>query len=238
MTREPHTRTVGKRGVGHIAHFVGNVLLGISLGLFSYYWITNVLAASAQSGLEEELTAMGPIALAVPPVEPTEAGEPELTGWETWAQEDLAYWEGLSWGDIFGRLVIPRIDADMVVVTGTEREHLKKGPGWMTETDPPGATGNTGISGHRTTYGAPFRRINELQPGDEIQFYSPYRRYTYEVVEQFVVRPDQTEVVASTAEPMLTLSACHPLYSARSRIVVQARLVEMRLLKDGGGTGG
>ncbi len=95
-----------------------------------------------------------------------------------------------------------------------------------------------GISGHRTTYGAPFRRIDELEPGDEIQFYSPYRRYTYVVVERFIVRPDQTEVLASTLEPMLTFTACHPLYSARSRIVVQARLLEMRLLEDDGGTGG
>ena len=65
-------------------------------------------------------------------------------------------------GGVFGRLVIERMELDTLVVKGHTRAVLKKGPGWIDYTDLPGPTGNAGISGHRTTYGAPFRRLDEL----------------------------------------------------------------------------
>ena len=119
-----------------------------------------------------------------------------------------------------------------MVVLGSGTEELKKGPGWIKYTDLPGETGNVGISGHRTTYGAPFRRLDELAPGDIIHFYSPYRRYTYEVAEVVTVTPDQVEVMRTTGEPRLTLSACHPPYSARYRLIVKSNLVEMQRLEE------
>jgi len=96
------------------------------------------------------------------------------------------------------------------------------------------SAGTCGISGHRTTYGAPFFRIDELTPGDIIDLYSPFRRYRYHVIESLVVTPDQIEVVAPTEEPLLTLTACHPPYSARYRLAVRARLVEVRRIEDTG----
>ena len=96
----------------------------------------------------------------------------------------------------------------------------------------PGPTGNCGISGHRTTYGAPFGRLAEIEAGDELVLYSPTRRYTYEAVEQRVVRPWELDVIATTEEPMLTLTACHPPYSAAYRLIVHALLVDVRKLES------
>jgi LPXTG-site transpeptidase (sortase) family protein len=213
---------------GLVAHFLGNILLGLSIGLISYYGITDLVADRAQDALAAELVPLGAIAEAVPDV----VEDPdEPTGWEGWRQQDLAYWRDLPFGGIVGRLVMPAIDSDLVVVKGVEREQLQEGPGWITQTSPPGREGNAGISGHRTTYGAPFRRIDELQPGDTVQFYSPFRRYTYEVTEQLIVEPDRVEVLARGEEPMMTLTACEPPYSARFRIVVHMRLTEVLSLE-------
>lgn len=222
--------TYARRPRSRVAlHAVGNVFIGIALGLVSYYFVTDIVTAREQDALRSEvadsvLGAPSPDRLV--PVE-----EPELTGWETWGEEDVAYWAGLENGGVFGRLVIDKMDLDAVVVLGSGTEELKKGPGWIKYTDLPGETGNAGIAGHRTTYGAPFRRLDELAVGDIIHFYSPYRRYTYEVAEVLVVTPDQVEVMRTTEDPRLTLSACHPPYSARYRLVVQSKLVEMQRLE-------
>ena len=212
-------------------HAIGNVFIGIAIGLVSYYFVTDAVTAREQDALRTESADLGAVGSPSPDrlvVEP----EPELTGWETWLEEDVAYWGSLEDGGVFGRLVIEKMELDQVVVLGSGTEELKKGPGWIKYTDLPGETGNAGISGHRTTYGAPFRRLDELAPGDIIHFYSPYRRYTYEVAEVFTVTPDRVEVMRTTEDPRLTLSACHPPYSARYRLIVQSKLVEMQRLDE------
>lgn len=215
--------------VRRLAYLAGNLFLGFALGLLSYYGLTALVLKVNQAALDDRLAALGPIAETRPPV--TEEASVGPGPWEGWEAEDLDYWNRLEEGGVFGRLVIPAMDLDVVVVKGTSREDLKKGPGWIVQTDPPGPSGNCGISGHRTTYGAPFRRLDVLEPGDEIEFYSPFRRYLYEVTEHLVVRPYQTEVVRSTPEPMLTLTACHPPYSAAYRLVVHADLKTVSLLE-------
>jgi sortase A len=223
--------TVAPRASGArtAAHLLGNVLLGIALGLLAYYGITDVMADSAQSALRRELSQLGVVAEPLPPVEEDGAAERVLDfeGWE----EDVAYWESLQEGGVFGRLVIDSVEADTIVVKGTDTADLRRGPGWITTTDVPGPTGNCGISGHRTTYGAPFGRLGEIETGDELVFYSPTRRCTYEAVEQRVVRPWELDVIATTEEPMLTLTACHPPYSAAYRLIVHGRLVDVRRLE-------
>jgi sortase (surface protein transpeptidase) len=74
-----------------------------------------------------------------------------------------------------------------------------------------------------------------LTDGDEVLFFSPFRRYTYRVMRSFTVTPDRVDVVASTEAPTLTLTACHPPYSARLRLIVQAELIEVRRLVDTAG---
>ena len=196
----------------------GNVFLGIALGILGYYGITDSVTRVEQRELRSQVPS-GMYATVVAQPGPA-------LDFEGWEQEDAAYWDGLEAGKAFGRLVSPDMDLDSVVVKGVARADLQKGPGWIPYTDVPGPTGNVGISGHRTTYGAPFRQLNLLKPDDTIELFSPFRRYRYRVRRVFTVTPDKTEVVASTEEPTLTLTACHPLYSARLRLIVQADLVE------------
>lgn len=205
-----------------------NLMLGVALGLLSYYALTTLLAWASQQQLLSEnrdvraFVADDPVALET---SPKSGPELEFTGW---AEEDRAFWAALPAGAAFGRIVIADIGLDTIVMMGVEPADLRRGPGWIDWSDLPGPTGTCGISGHRTTYGAPFRRIDELVAGDTIDLYSPYRRYRYEVTRTLVVTPDQVEVVASTEAPTLTLTACHPPFSARYRIAVQADLIEVR----------
>ena len=129
--------------------------------------------------------------------------------------------------EALGRLRIPKIGLNKVVVQGTdEAVSLKKGPGHYTETPLPGRTGNwtVGIAGHRTTYGAPFRRINELKKGNKIVFAVPYGRFTYEVEKTKIVDAGYTQAFVPQGKDKIVLTACHPLYSAAQRILVYGRL--------------
>ncbi|MGH8956996.1 MAG: class E sortase [Microbacterium sp.] len=132
-------------------------------------------------------------------------------------------------GDAIGRIEIPSIDTDKVVVEGTDTDTLREGPGRYPETVLPGEHGTVGIAGHRTTYGAPFRRIDEIEHGDEIVLDMPYARFTYRFERSRIVEPSQTGVVRQVAhENRVVLTACHPLYSAAQRYVVFARLTAIR----------
>lgn len=208
------------RLVRNAALAVGNVLLGAAVGLACYEAVSGIQTRLAQDRLRSELGIPARVV-----ERSAEATSP--FDFEGWADQDLRYWEALREGGVLGRLVSEPMRLDAVVVKGTGRSELKKGPGWITWTDLPGPTGNVGIAGHRTTFGAPFRDLERLAPGDTIDLYSPFRRYRYEVVEILVVTPNRTDVAGSTAEPMLTLTACHPPYSARYRLVVRSELVEV-----------
>ncbi|MEM7095523.1 MAG: class E sortase [Actinomycetota bacterium] len=149
---------------------------------------------------------------------------------------DLIYPEA---GDSLARIVIPAIDVDQITVEGVSVEDLRKGPGHYPSTPNPGMAGNSAIAGHRTTYGAPFHRVDELQPGDEIIVETIQGVFTYRVrgnrdpnnpdgplLGYFIVTPSDTWVLdQKEGENILTLTACHPKYSARQRIIVQAELV-------------
>jgi sortase A len=127
-------------------------------------------------------------------------------------------------GDPVARLEIPRIGVDEIVVSGVGVEELKNGPGHYPQTPLPGQPGNAAIAGHRTTYGAPFFNIDQLTPGDEIIATTFAGRFVYRVTGTVVVAPTDVAVLAGTTDPRLTLTSCHPLYSASSRIVVTAQL--------------
>ncbi|MEA2295340.1 MAG: sortase [Solirubrobacteraceae bacterium] len=128
-------------------------------------------------------------------------------------------------GDAVGRIRIPRIGLERVIVEGTGTEDLRKGPGHYPATPMPGAPGTVGIAGHRTTYGAPFRHVDRLKAGDRIIVEMPYATVTYRVERLRIVAPSATWVVDRRAFDRLVLTACHPLYSAAERIVVFAREV-------------
>ena len=127
-------------------------------------------------------------------------------------------------GDAVGRLRMPTLDRSYVVVEGTDLETLRKGPGHYPKTPLPGQGGTVGVAGHRTTYGAPFRTVDKLKRGDEMQMDMPYGRFFYQVDKVQIVGPDATWITDKRKDETLVLSACHPLYSAAKRIVVFATL--------------
>jgi sortase A len=128
-------------------------------------------------------------------------------------------------GQPLGRISVPSIGVSAVVVAGTDTAALRRGPGHYPGTPLPGARGTVAIAGHRTTYGAWFRRLDQLNNGDKISLTMPYGRFTYAVERRRIVLPTDTWVTHRVGYDRLVLSACHPLYSAAKRIVVFARLV-------------
>jgi sortase A len=112
-----------------------------------------------------------------------------------------------------------------VFVQGTDEGSLQKGPGHYPQTPLPGQPGTTAIAGHRTTFLAPFRTIDQLRSGDTIVIRMPYGCFTYKVERSVVVNPDALWVTNPVGYDRLVLSACNPLYSASQRIIVFARRV-------------
>lgn len=127
-------------------------------------------------------------------------------------------------GDPVAVIRIPKIGVDSTVVQGISVPDLRKGPGHYPDSPMPGQLGNAAIAGHRTTYGAPFNRLDELTPGDEISVQTLTGTYRYSVTQQLIVTPKQTEVLDQTPTATLTLTTCNPKYSARERLVIKASL--------------
>jgi sortase A len=136
----------------------------------------------------------------------------------------------VSTGDAIGKLTIPRLGNTYNVVQGTDTVSLEEGPGHYPSTAFPGMGQTVAIAGHRTTYLAPFRFINQLRPGDRIFITMPYGKFTYVVQYQRIVAPTQTSVIDNVGYERLVLSACNPLYSAAQRIIVFARLKSVQPL--------
>ena len=147
-------------------------------------------------------------------------------------------------GDPEGKIEIPKIGLrSKTFVEGVAKADLRKGPGHYPGTPLPGNAGNAAIAGHRSTYGAPFNRIDELQVGDDIIVYTLQGKFTYKVMPSpedrrsgkeggnwgqgwFAVTPNDVSVLLPIADKnTLTLTACHPKYSAKLRIIVHAELV-------------
>jgi sortase A len=133
-------------------------------------------------------------------------------------------------GRAFGRIELPALDREYVMVEGTDTATLRKGPAHYPETSLPGQGGTVAVAGHRTTYLAPFRTIDDLRQRDRIVITMPYGRFLYRVEKSRIVRPEDTWVKRKVGHERLILTACHPLYSAEKRIVVFARLARAERL--------
>jgi sortase A len=136
----------------------------------------------------------------------------------------------LKTGYAIGHISIPKIGARYTVVQGTDELSLEKGPGHYPGTALPGMGQTVAIAGHRTTYLAPFKHINELVPGNRIVLTMPYGRFTYIVQYHKIVLPTALWVTHNVGYDRLVLSACNPLYSAAQRIIVFARLRSVKPL--------
>jgi sortase A len=176
-------------------------------------WGTGIEAAQSQERLENSFSNLSNTAVAVSG-QAAESDEPQ-------APIELAN------GDPIGIIEIPAIGVTKYVVAGVETSDLKKGPGHYPNTPFPGELGNAAIAGHRTTYGEPFRQLDELAVGDSVVVTDLVgRRFTYLVTGQQIVTPKDSWVV-DTVDPTiatLTLTTCHPEFSAKQRLIVFAEL--------------
>lgn len=206
-------------GVGELLVTAGMVLL-----LFVVYelYVTDLMTAQRQDELSTELR-------------------------EQWAEETDPVRRSLTQvdvGDAFGVLRIPRLGEDYtrVILEGTEEEQLSQGPGHYVDSAMPGEEGNVGLAGHRVGKGSPFLELDTMQAGDPIVVETADNWFVYRVLDDadpsgipgmHVVSPTAVEVVSPTpgaavgvapSGSYLTLTTCHPRYSARERLIIHARL--------------
>ena len=142
-------------------------------------------------------------------------------------------------GDGLTTLRIPTLDVEVLVVEGTTPSALRAGAGHYAETPLPGEAGNVAIAGHRTTYGRPLNRMDELRPGDLVELETPFEVFTYRAMEPFeghgnpwVVAPTDYGVVGQQVQgSFLTLTTCHPKGSARQRLIMRFELVGTEQLR-------
>jgi sortase A len=207
------------RGIGQTLITVGVVVL-----LFCVYElkVTNLYTAQEQDQLQDSLAREWAL-----PQSPSANATP--------AAVDI--------GDGWAVLRIPALDRDFskVVVKGVGVQELKRGPGHYPGTAEPGELGNVVLSGHRTTYGAPFERFGELTPGTAVVLETRDTWFTYRVRSTTIVAPTAVEVTypvpgrpgATPTQRLLTMTTCHPKYSARQRLIVTAELEQTLAKADG-----
>ena len=205
-------------GVGRLLIWAGVIIL-----LFVGYqlWGTNLAEARAQDDLESEFEGLLDGAPST-----TTSTAPTTTQPDETTTTTLADLPPVEPGEALARIENPAIGLDKIVVEGVGRGDLRKGPGHYPDTPLPGQPGNAAIAGHRTTYGAPFNRIDELGDGDEIIVTTPQGRFVYEFAAQEIVDPSEVSVLEDKGDDRLTLTSCHPKYSARQRIIVTATLAD------------
>ena len=246
------------RVLGAFGRFL--ITAGVVVFLFIAYelWGTNLHEARAQDDLRSDLDERFAAAAALPadpptttttpadeidtPTTPDPLPTPDPTlpgGYDPEVLELFFPPDGAA----ISRLELPTIGVDKIVVRGVDVADLRKGPGHYPATATPGGQGNSGIAGHRTTYGSPFNRIDELAPGDEITVTGIQGESTYRVLDprtayagfegeidefgggHIIVRPSAIWVLDDFGDDRLTLTACHPKLSSRQRIIVAAELV-------------
>jgi sortase A len=168
--------------------------------------------------LLEQQQALAPSAAAVTAAHPG----PDLAGI---ARAAAAFRRRAHEGDPIGWISIPRIGLHVIGVNGTNSETLRKGPGRYLGSFMPGEGRLVYIAGHRTTYLAPFARIDELGSGDRVTIATPYATFVYAVAGHRVVAENDLSVLASGGGEQLVLQACHPRFFATHRYLVYATLV-------------
>jgi sortase A len=136
-------------------------------------------------------------------------------------------------GDAVGRLRVPRLGLNMLVVNGTDTQTLQKGPGRYLGTFMPGEGQLVYVAGHRTTYSAPFSRIERLRRGDPVTFELPYGTFVYRITRHVIVEATALEVLRSHGREVLALQACHPRFFASHRYIAYAEPVRVLLRGSG-----
>ena len=202
------------RGTGKTLISVGVLIL---LFVVFQLWGTGVTHDRAQKSLRSEFARQLAAPAAAEPAPPPGAGATAAP--PTTAPAPLVE------GKAAGVILIPKIGLNEIVVEGVGVEELKGGVGHYPDTKMPGEAGNAALAGHRTTYGAPFNRVDELVNGDEITVTTTAGTFRYAVTEKKIVTPEAVEVLDDTTDNRLTLTTCHPKLSAEKRLIVVAQLM-------------
>ena len=191
------------------------IALGLLMFLFVGYqlWGTGIQEAQSQNRLESSFkNLLAESSVEKPVLEiPSPIREPIF----------------IAQGDGVFLIQMPTINVTKYVVAGVETADLKKGPGHYPSTPLPGELGNSAIAGHRTTYGEPFRHLDDLEIGDPIIITDLFNRtFTYTVTAQQIVEPSDTWVTATTDPNIatLTLTTCDPEFSAKRRLIISAQM--------------
>ena len=130
-------------------------------------------------------------------------------------------------GDAIGRIRIPRLGLNMVLVNGTDHGTLEKGPGRYLGSFMPGENRLVYIAGHRTTYLAPFSHIDDLNKGDTVTIQVPYGTFTYRISGHRIVGANDVSVLRSPRHERLILQACHPRFFATNRYLQYGQLLRV-----------
>jgi sortase A len=218
---------------------IGSFLLVVGIGVLAwtatvYLWkdpFTTAYTAYEQrrlaSNLEEQFErwqqTREPVSRPTTPSKPT---KPERRH-DDLSREARRFRLAAGDGDAIARLRVPRLDLNLVVVDGTSVADLRRGPGRHEDTFMPGEGELVYVAGHRTTYGAPFSRIDALDPGDTISLELPYGTVEYRVTSHRIVDDNDLSVLESRDREELVLQACHPRFFASQRYLVYARPVSM-----------
>lgn len=131
--------------------------------------------------------------------------------------------------DVVGRLTVLSANINHYVVFGASNNKLEYGPGYILGTSLPGTGGNFAIAGHRTTYGAPFGSLDRVQIGETILFQTNTNEYKYKVVDIQVVSPEDNFVLQNYGDDRITLTTCHPRFSAKQRLIVVGELEKVEV---------
>jgi sortase A len=143
------------------------------------------------------------------------------------AREAKLYRLSSKRGQVIGRLRVPRMGINMLLVNGTDHDTLKKGPGRDGRTFMPGENRLVYIAGHRTTYLAPFSHIDRLRRGDRVTIEVPYGTFIYAVTRHRIVKSTDLSVLRSPRHELVELQACHPRFFASHRYIVYAKLLRV-----------
>lgn len=241
--KEKQTNNIKRSGKVILLKVLLYVFIAAGIGLIFYPVYTNFIASRE---ISEELTEWEELKEETTAEEVTTQEDPSPIKEETAeaAQveaEDVPVMEmgedgfsvesenDLTAEDFFPlKITIPRIELEYVVLEGTDSITLKKGAGHESVTPLPGEEGRCTISGHRTTYGAPFNRVDELEEGDLIYLETlDNKKYVYAVTSLEIVKPTDVWILEGSEKEELLLTTCHPKYSAASRLIVISELVEL-----------
>jgi sortase A len=146
---------------------------------------------------------------------------------KTIAREARRYRLDSKRGEAIGRIRVPRMGVNMILVNGTDHDTLKKGPGRDERTFMPGENRLVYIAGHRTTYLAPFSHIDSLRAGDKVTLEVPYATFVYAVTRHRIVQATDLSVLRSPRYEVVELQACHPRFFATHRYIAYAKLIRV-----------